>query len=59
MNILTWITLPVRYTEKGSRNVNKHPLYGSVYAISITTIFLLEQDDETLDSFKLVGDFCK
>ena len=40
-DILSWIRLPLRYTEKGSLNVD----------MPIITIFLLEQDDEALDSF--------
>ena len=57
---MTWITLSLRHYVKGSGNVIKHSLYRSVYAMPIINIFLLEQDDETLDSFYiLVGDFCK
>ena len=37
--------------DKNSRNVIKHPLYESVYAMPIITIFLLEQDGKTVDSF--------
>ena len=38
-DILTWINLPLMHIEKGSWNVIKHPLYGSVYAMPIITIF--------------------
>ena len=50
-DILTWISLPLRYTENGCWNVIEHPLCGSVCAMPIITNFLLEKDDETLDSF--------
>ena len=56
-DILTWISLPLRHTENGSWNVIKYPLYGSVYAMPISTQFLLDQDDEILDIFMLVCDF--
>ena len=50
-DILTLISLPLKYTENGCWNVIKHSLCGSVCDMPIITKYLLEQDDETLDSF--------
>ena len=52
-DILTWISLPLRYTENGCWNVIKQPLRGSACAMPIITKILLEEDDETLDSTEI------
>ena len=39
--------------DKNSRNVIKHPLYESVYAMPIITIFLLEHDDNEIKIVKI------
>ena len=49
-DILTWTSLPLRYTYNGCWNVIKHPFCGSVCAMPIITKILMEEDDETLDS---------
>ena len=50
-DILTWISLPLRHTGNSIWMVQNTPLYKFDYAMPIMTKFLLDQDDETLDSF--------